>query len=113
MNGKNVFDMTIAELVAAGFTPRVIRVVKKNDGDDAANRELILAAFLGRAERPVAKKEFADVEFTRVSQRGNLVKTMRNMPLGMVPRGIMAAYLATIHGNSCQHAKAPVRTRFV
>lgn len=114
MNGqKNLFDMTITELIAAGFKPRVISVVKKKN-EEAVTRESVVAAFLGRAVRSVsAQKEFADVEFSRESRRGRLVKTTRNMPLGMVPRGLLATYQAAAHGNPCQRKKPGIRTRFM
>lgn len=109
---KSAVDMSIAELIAAGFRARVVCVVAKND-DDAASRQQMVGSFLGRAIGPVAKKEFADVEFSRESRRGRLIKTTRSVPVGMVPRGLIASYQASVHGNSCQRKKPGIRTRFM
>lgn len=108
----NLFNKPVAELIATGFQARIIRVVKKKD-EDESNRRQVMAAFLGREIRPAAEKEFADVEFSRTNRRGRMIKTTRNMPLGMVPRGLVAAYQARTHGDSCQRAKPGVKTRFV
>lgn len=108
----NLFNKPVAELIAAGFQARIVRVVTKKD-ENAANRQELLAAVWGRAPGPIAKNEFADVEFFRTSRRGRLVKTVRNMPLGMVPRGLVAAYQARVHGNPCQRKKPGIRTRFM